>query len=62
MKSIKIETAIGEIEANADVLNNLSLALSIASRNRTYKSYQREWSQAADEIYEVLDSMGIYYK
>ena len=62
MESIKIETAIGEIEANADVLNNLSLALSIARRNRTYKSYQREWSQAADEIYEVLDSMGIYYK
>lgn len=62
MKSIKIETAIGEIEASVDVLNNLSLALSIASRNRTYKSYQKEWAQAADEIYEVLDNMGIYYK
>ncbi len=62
MKSIKIETAIGEIKASVDVLNNLSLALSIASRNRTYKSYQKEWAQEADEIYEVLDSMGIYYK
>ena len=62
MDSIKIETAIGKIEASVDVLNNLSLALSVASRNTTYKSYQREWSQAADEIYEVLDSMGIYNK
>lgn len=62
MKSIKIETAIGEIKASVDVLNNLSLALSIASRNRTYKNYQKEWAQEADEIYEVLDSMGIYYK
>ena len=58
-----VNTTIGKITANKDVLNMLSLSLSENAEflaNRGYIARSKQDETTAKEIYNALDAVGFY--